>query len=104
MAMIASVMIYFTVIDAFICASGIILVAMYLYVPTAKLIFNTSSIVAYWRWGMGPSRGDKYLLELPLRQVRMKASVSRALNERQHQIDPCEKGDFMRQPSLLDMF
>mmetsp|Transcript_4006 Transcript_4006/g.7582 ORF Transcript_4006/g.7582 Transcript_4006/m.7582 type:complete len:455 (+) Transcript_4006:195-1559(+) len=81
------VLINFTILDMIACAI-ISSCIMYKIVPTSRKLFGSSSLVAYWRWGVGKdgeigSRAidneDPFDLRIPMERVREKARISERL-------------------------
>ena len=81
------VLINFTIWDMLACAA-IGSSIMYKIIPTSRKLFGSSSLVAYWRWGVGKdgeigSRAieneDPFDLRIPMERVREKVRISERL-------------------------
>lgn len=81
------VLINFTVWDMLACLT-VGSAIMYKVIPTAEKLFSSSSLVSYWRWGVGKdgeigSRAveneDPFDLRVPMERVRAKARISERL-------------------------
>ena len=52
---------------------------MYKLVPTSKKLFESSSLMSYWRFGRAEDNEDPFDLRVPLERVRTKAVISERL-------------------------
>ncbi|CAD7925320.1 unnamed protein product [Amoebophrya sp. A120] len=82
LALFDAVWIFLSIFDAvglflvlgFVCYYGV-------YKETVKLLFESSSIMWYWRWGRGHASGrDPFVLSLPIERLQQKTAVSRLMH------------------------
>ncbi|CAD7942552.1 unnamed protein product [Amoebophrya sp. A25] len=81
-AVFSTLWLYLSIFDAiFIVLLWVFVGYRRIYVPTVNLLFSSSSLIHYWRWGRGHRSGrDPFILDVPMERLQQKCAIARMIH------------------------